>query len=76
MTTLQIRHVPDELAARIRLRAKHRHVSISRHLLALAEEDLATAPLDDWLDDVARQPSRMAPGTDIDALVREGRADH
>ncbi len=74
-TNMQIRDVPDELADKIRTRAKKNSLSISKYLLGLAEEDVNTVPLDDWLDMVADRPSLIKPGTDIAAMIRKDRTE-
>ena len=62
-------HVPDELAAKLQLKAEMSHMSVSKYLASLIRRDVEDRRPDDFFDLAGAwhgEPlSREAPGADV-----------
>jgi plasmid stability protein len=71
---VQIRNVPEELAAELKARAAARRQSLSDYLLGELEQIASTPSMDDWLRERLAAPRRAARISGAEA-VRESRAE-
>lgn len=74
MGTIQLKNVPAPVLDELRRRAGRSRMSVRDYVLRLIETDQRTAPLDEWLDELA---TREPPTGDIDvvALIRAEREE-
>jgi plasmid stability protein len=74
--TLSIKNVPDELAQRLRERARRHHRSLQGELMAIIEAAVPDRPRSlRELGDLARQLGLHAPPRESARTVREDRDD-
>ena len=71
-TMVQIRNVPDEIVAELKVRAAQRRLSLSDFLLEHLRELVATPTLDEVLDRLDARPRRDL-GVPAAELLREER---
>jgi len=73
---LSIKNVPDNLAQRLRERARHYHRSLQGELLAILEEALAAKKL--TVEEAFQQIQSLNfnTGDEAVAMVRQDRDDH
>ena len=74
-TTLQIRNVPEEVHAAVRMRAAEAGISVSDYLLRLVAETVSRPTMADIVAR-AKQLARVGGGAkraDVEAVVRAGR---
>lgn len=73
--SVQIRNVPEELAAELKARAAARRQSLSDYLLGELEQIAATPALNDWLAERLAAPRRVL-GVSGAELVADARRDN
>ena len=61
MSSLQIKHLPDEVHEKLRARARAEHSTVSAYVTRLIEKDVAKLTTREWLAEL-----RMRPGLDHD----------
>jgi antitoxin FitA len=72
---IQIRHVPDAVHRKLKMRAASKGISLSDYLLLEIMEIARLPTMDDWLDHVAtREPVELRePSAVTIRKIREGR---
>lgn len=73
-TDLQIRGVPVALRDKVRQRAERKGQTMSQYLIEVLQREHAQPSLDEWLDDVLRQP-RTNVRMDTAQILREAREE-
>jgi plasmid stability protein len=76
MSAIQVKNVPDELHARLRVRARAEGRSIGDYVLYVLERDLALPTTREWLERLKEdEPVTGVSSEDILTALYEGRAE-
>ncbi|MCL4288422.1 MAG: hypothetical protein KJ006_12365 [Thermoleophilia bacterium] len=72
MKTIQIRNVPDDVHAELRVRAARAGMSLSDYVLAELERKASKPPISEVLERASRRPGGLS-GKTIVETIRAGR---
>ncbi len=78
--SMHVRDVPDDVHEELSRRAALHGMSLRQYTLRVLGEHCAVAPVDEWMDRIARRRARwLAEGREVKvdaaAAVRDGRRD-